>query len=303
MHWACAVSLPRVPSAWLQPWGTEGALSFDDTAPLRATLEQLVDFDLLNDGHPRLSVGAANIRKGNSVYSSASRRIGPEHIMASAALPPGFPPIQIDGEHYWDGGVVSNTPLAHLLDAQRDTSMLVFQVDLFDAHGARCPTTWWRLRAPQGHPLFVRPFNTTEHATSMTCGVPSNACLRTAGGARGRCRRSLYSPAMRAAHVHERGASHLSRKNYETRPRTTSSRAFRWTCTGWRRQRHARTLQHEKVLAGAAQRSEAYARSTSPATSTDLCHPGAVTGIQPSTGAGANGKLDPGPYASCPVEF
>jgi NTE family protein len=128
--------IPRVPPAWLQPWGTEGALSFYDTSPLRATLEQLVDFDLLNDGHPRLSVGAANIRKGNSVYfDTRERRIEPEHIMASAALPPGFPPVQIDGEHYWDGGVVTNTPLQYLLDAQHDTSMLVFQVDLFSARG------------------------------------------------------------------------------------------------------------------------------------------------------------------------
>ena len=127
---------PRVPSAWLQPWGTEGALSFYDTAPLRQTLEELVDFDLLNDGHPRLSVGAANIRKGNSVYfDTRERRLGPEHIMASAALPPGFPPVEIEGEHYWDGGVVTNTPLQYLLDARREASMLVFQVDLFSARG------------------------------------------------------------------------------------------------------------------------------------------------------------------------
>ena len=113
---------PRMPPAWLQPWGTEGALSFYDTAPLRETLEQFVDFDLLNAGHPRFSVGAANIRKGNSVYFDTSeRRLGPEHIMASAALPPGFPPVEIEGEHYWDGGVVSNTPLQYLLDAQRES--------------------------------------------------------------------------------------------------------------------------------------------------------------------------------------
>ena len=127
---------PRVPSAWLQPWGTEGALSFYDTAPLRQTLEELVDFDLLNDGHPRLSVGAANIRKGNSVYfDTRERRLGPEHIMASAALPPGFAPVEIEGERYWDGGVVTNTPLQYLLDARREASMLVFQVDLFSARG------------------------------------------------------------------------------------------------------------------------------------------------------------------------
>jgi NTE family protein len=127
---------PRIPPAWLQPWGTDGALSFYDTAPLRATLERLIDFDLLNSKRVRYTIGAANIRKGNSVYfASEERRIGPEHIMASAALPPGFPPIDIDGEHYWDGGVLSNTPLEHLLDEHANDSMLVFQVDLFSANG------------------------------------------------------------------------------------------------------------------------------------------------------------------------
>src|SRR5262245_19977328 len=127
---------PRVPPAWLQPWGTEGALSFYDTAPLLATLERLIDFKLLNSKDVRFSVGAANIRKGNSVYfDSDKRRIGPEHIMASAALPPGFPPVAIDGEHYWDGGVLSNTPLEHLLDVHCNENMLVFQVDLFSAQG------------------------------------------------------------------------------------------------------------------------------------------------------------------------
>ena len=126
----------RMPSAWLHPWGTDAALSFYDPAPLRSTLERLVDFDLLNAGHPRLSVGAANIRKGNSVYfDTRERRLGPEHIMASAALPPGFPPVEIEGEHYWDGGVVSNTPLQYLLDARHNSGLLVFQVDLFSARG------------------------------------------------------------------------------------------------------------------------------------------------------------------------
>jgi NTE family protein len=126
----------RVPAPWLQPWGTAGALSFYDTTPLRATLEQLVDFDLLNSGRTRFSAGAANIRKGNSVYfDTRERALGPEHIMASAALPPSFAPIEIDGEHYWDGGVVSNTPLQYLLDARMESSMLVFQVDLFSAVG------------------------------------------------------------------------------------------------------------------------------------------------------------------------
>ena len=127
---------PRLPPAWLQPWGTEGALSFYDTAPLHATLERLIDFKLLNSKEVRFSVGAANIRKGNSVYfDTEERRIGPEHIMASAALPPGFPPIDVDGEHYWDGGVLSNAPLEHLFDEHGEEAMLVFQLDLFSAQG------------------------------------------------------------------------------------------------------------------------------------------------------------------------
>ena len=126
----------RMPSPWLQPWGSDEALSLYDTTPLRTTLDEFVDFDLLNAGHPRLSVGAANIRKGNSVYfDTRERRLGAEHIMASAALPPGFPPVEIEGEHYWDGGVVSNTPLRHLLDMDHASSLLVFQVDLFSARG------------------------------------------------------------------------------------------------------------------------------------------------------------------------
>jgi len=130
---------PRLPPVWLQPWGTEAALSFYDTAPLRQTLEELIDFDLLNGGSIRLSIGAAQLLRGDSVYFDTREpnfRLGPEHIMASAALPPGFPPIEIDGEYYWDGGVLSNTPLDHLLDAERDQSMLVFQIDLFSARGA-----------------------------------------------------------------------------------------------------------------------------------------------------------------------
>ncbi len=127
---------PRFPAAWLHPWGTDGALSYYDTEPLRDTLIKYVDFDLLNTGPLRYSIGAANIRKGNSVYfDTLQRRIGPEHIMASAALPPGFPPIEIEGEHYWDGGVVSNTPLQYLIDWERADDMVVFQVDLFSARG------------------------------------------------------------------------------------------------------------------------------------------------------------------------
>ncbi len=128
---------PRVPPAPFQPPGTPGAISYYDTAPLRATLERLVDFERLNSGAVRLSVGAVNVRSGNFAYfDTAHQRIDVRHILASGALPPGFAPVEIDGEHYWDGGIVSNTPLQYVLDQPGSRPRTVFQVDLFAAVGA-----------------------------------------------------------------------------------------------------------------------------------------------------------------------
>ncbi len=127
---------PRVPPAMLQPDGAPGAISIYDTAPLRTTLEQLIDFDLINSKKVRLSMGAVNVCTGNSEYfDNFDRTIGPEHIMASGALPPAFPPVMIDGQPYWDGGIVSNTPLQYVLDMRGDDSLMAFQVDLFSARG------------------------------------------------------------------------------------------------------------------------------------------------------------------------
>jgi len=127
---------PRVPPAIAALPGTPGALSHYKTDPLRETLQELVDFDLINIGKTRLSVGAVNIRTGNFAYFDSSRQIiGPEHIMASGALPPGFGPVEIDGEFYWDGGLVSNTPLQYVLDEVPRPDMLIFQADLFSARG------------------------------------------------------------------------------------------------------------------------------------------------------------------------
>ena len=132
---------PRIPPAFFQPEGSDGAISFYDAAPLRATLERLVDFDLINSKKVRLSVGAVNVRTGNSVYfDNHVQPIGPEHIMASGALPPAFAPVMVDGEPYWDGGIVSNTPLQYVLDHRGMQKMLIAQVDLFSARGA-LPTT------------------------------------------------------------------------------------------------------------------------------------------------------------------
>ena len=127
---------PRLPSPLLFPPGTDNQLSYYDTRPLRDTLLELVDFKLLNSGKIRLSVGAVNIRTGNFRYfDSAKETITPEHIMASGALPPGFPPVEIEGEYYWDGGLVSNTPLQYVLDCYPRDDMLIFQIDLFSARG------------------------------------------------------------------------------------------------------------------------------------------------------------------------
>jgi NTE family protein len=132
---------PRFPPAPLWPAGTLQSVSYYDTAPLKRTLERLVDFDRINDLKTRLSVGAVGVTTGNFTYfdnvefRKQGKRLTPEHIMASGALPPGFPPVEIDGEHYWDGGIASNTPLDYVLDSETDRDLLIFQVDLFSARG------------------------------------------------------------------------------------------------------------------------------------------------------------------------
>jgi len=132
---------PRFPPAPLWPQGSPQSQSYYDTAPLRATLERLVDFDRINDLKTRLSVGAVSVTSGNFKYfdnfefRKLGKKIGPEHVMASGALPPGFPSIEIEGEHFWDGGIACNTPLDYVLDAEIANDLLIFQVDLFSARG------------------------------------------------------------------------------------------------------------------------------------------------------------------------
>ncbi|MDR3506283.1 MAG: patatin-like phospholipase family protein [Caulobacteraceae bacterium] len=127
---------PRLPPPYLVPPGAHGATSWYDTAALRPTLERLVDFDRINAKEIRFSIGAVNVRTGNFAYfDNETDTIGPEHVMASGALPPAFDAIEIDGEFYWDGGMVSNTPLDWVLSARSDLDTLVFQVDLWSAMG------------------------------------------------------------------------------------------------------------------------------------------------------------------------
>lgn len=127
---------PRPVAPFFYPAGTIEATSYYDTAMLRSTLEELVDFDRINNGPTRLSIGAVNVRTGNFVYfDSNTHTIRPQHVMASGALPPGFPPVEIEGELYWDGGLVSNTPLQWVVSGDTRLDTLAFQVDLWSARG------------------------------------------------------------------------------------------------------------------------------------------------------------------------
>ncbi|HEY0265163.1 MAG TPA: patatin-like phospholipase family protein [Rhizomicrobium sp.] len=127
---------PHKVNPWLLPTGAKDATSFYDTGPLCETLDELVDFKRLNDGEVHFAVGAVNVQTGNYAFFDNRRgEIGVEHVLASGALPPAFPMVQIGTDYFWDGGIVSNTPLDHLLAQDDGVNSLVFQVDLFSARG------------------------------------------------------------------------------------------------------------------------------------------------------------------------
>jgi NTE family protein len=130
---------PNPVNGWLAQRGSRAATSLYDTSPLHRTLEKLVDFELINSGRVRFAVGAVNVETANFAYfDNAEIEIAPEHVMASGALPPALPMVRIGKNYYWDGGLVSNTPLQHLLDNCGSQNSLVFQVDLFSASGRKC---------------------------------------------------------------------------------------------------------------------------------------------------------------------
>ena len=127
---------PQDLNPWLSFAGAQSATSFYDSEPLRETLFNLVDFSMINDKVVGFACGAVNVLTGNFIYFDNSREeIGPEHVLASGALPPALPMVKIGTDHYWDGGIVSNTPLQHLLDQDNLVNTLIFQVDLFSARG------------------------------------------------------------------------------------------------------------------------------------------------------------------------
>src|SRR5690606_34334326 len=130
---------PRTVSPFLLSDGSAAATSFYDTAPLRETLLRMVDFDRINDDRSiRLTVGATEVGSGNFEYfDSARTRIRVEHVLASGARRPAFAPVEIGDKAYWDGGVVSNTPLEHILGEWPRRDTLALQVDLWSARGPR----------------------------------------------------------------------------------------------------------------------------------------------------------------------
>ena len=147
---------PHDVSPWFSPAGAKTATSYYDTGPLRETLLELVDFDLINSRKVHFAVGAVNVLSGNFLYfDNKNEMIGPEHVMASGALPPALPMVKIGTDHFWDGGIVSNTPLQHLLDQDDKLNSLVFQVDLFSARGALAPRYPGGAGEAQGHRLLV----------------------------------------------------------------------------------------------------------------------------------------------------
>lgn len=128
--------IPRFPLPGISARAPD-QVSYYDTSLLRSTLERFADFERINSGEMKVSVGAVNVRTGNFIYfDNQHMRLAPEHFMASGALPPGFPAVEIDGEYYWDGGLVSNTPLVEVLrNSAGQRSLLIFQVDLWSARG------------------------------------------------------------------------------------------------------------------------------------------------------------------------
>src|SRR3984885_4843133 len=171
---------PRVPPSPLWPKGSPQAQSFYDTAPLRKTLERLVDFDRINDLKCRLSVGAVGVTTGNFKYfdnfefKKLGKRIGPEHIMASGALPPGFPSIVIDSEYYWDVSIVSNTTLDCVL-TMVNIKPLLLSIKCYRPRAL----LEWRLR-PQYAPLLCAGHGNHQRPSDLP--DRSLQCPRTVAG-------------------------------------------------------------------------------------------------------------------------
>jgi NTE family protein len=124
------------------PLGAESA-GYYSVEPLRNTLNELVDFERVNNGQTRLTVGAANVKTSEMCYFDTNKAaLDVRHILASGALPPAFPAVRIDGDLYWDGGIVSNTPVEAVFDDNPRANAIVFAVHLWNPHGPEPRSIW-----------------------------------------------------------------------------------------------------------------------------------------------------------------
>jgi NTE family protein len=133
------------PAAWFGPHANVGVenAAYYTTAPLRETLSELVDFDLLDRASTRLTVGAVNARTGEMRYfDSRDERVGLEHVLASGALPPAFPAVRIGGDPYWDGGIYSNTPIEAVFDDKPRRDSIIFTVNVWNPEGPEPESIW-----------------------------------------------------------------------------------------------------------------------------------------------------------------
>lgn len=127
---------PRFKNPLWEYNGSADTISFYVVDPLRKTLEGLVDFDLLNSGKIRFTLGAVEVQQGKAVYFDTNKqKIGPEHVLASCALPPAFAAVKINNEYFWDGGVLSNTPVQAIIHDSHHVNTLCFMANLFDSFG------------------------------------------------------------------------------------------------------------------------------------------------------------------------
>ncbi len=156
--------VPRMPPPLPFVSSSPGTASWYDTAPLKATLERLCDFDRINSGETRVSVAAVNVGTGNFAYfDNQHQKLKAEHFIASGSLPPGFAATEIEGEFYWDGGLMSNTPLSEVVQASPRRDTLAFQVDLWSARGP-VPTN---LTDVQGRMKDIQYSSRTRMVTDM----------------------------------------------------------------------------------------------------------------------------------------
>ena len=187
---------PRHPTPWFSFAGAQSATSYYDSAPLRETLEDLVDFSLLNEKTMRFSVGAVNVLSGNFVYfDNQHETIEPEHVMASGALPPALPMVKIGTDHFWDGGIVIRR--CNISSTRTTRSTLSSSRSIFSARAACFRATSrmsWRVtktscipRARATTPTSIDGFIRGRPAFIPRCGKsPMTGCRTTSAG----CERS-----------------------------------------------------------------------------------------------------------------